>query len=476
LRDRAPPPRFALLRSLRESGSIWEPWAAHGDRRMREVMESTPSASAPGPGAHAAPTLPAGRYLWLLFGLLMSATIFEGYDITIFHLCTPDIARTFQMSDRALGLVATVVRFGGLLSFFIVVLADVVGRRPIVSVTVIAYAALTLLTGLSRGMASFTVFQSAAQIFLAAEFGVAVTMIGEEFPDSARGRAIAGLHTVAFLGVAAAGFLYRYVALSQFGWRAMYLIGVAPLLLIALLRRGLRETVRFSALEDARRAAGQSREPLVSRLRRGLGEFAGPYRSRLLLIASLWNTIGLVGGPTITFFSLYAQRERHWTPAQVGIAIVVAYLAGSAGSLLSGWSMDRLGRRTTACALYLASSAAMLVLFQAGRYATVLFGEIATMFAYQASRTATSTLSTELFPTEIRATSFSLAVQVIGQIGWVLSPILVGALSRPMGGLGNAASIFAAGPIAGALIVLAYVPETRGRTLEELAAPQPSWN
>ena len=43
---------------------------------------------------------PQRRYLQLMFALLMSATIFEGYDITIFHLCTPHIMKTFAMSDR----------------------------------------------------------------------------------------------------------------------------------------------------------------------------------------------------------------------------------------------------------------------------------------------------------------------------------------------------------------------------------------
>ena len=37
---------------------------------------------------------PSRRYLWALLAMLVSATVFEGYDITIFHLCTPDIART----------------------------------------------------------------------------------------------------------------------------------------------------------------------------------------------------------------------------------------------------------------------------------------------------------------------------------------------------------------------------------------------
>ena len=70
------------------------------------------------------PMVPERRYLWSLLAMLMSATIFEGYDITIFHLCTPDIARTFHLNDRAIGAIATAVRFGGILSIFVVTLAD----------------------------------------------------------------------------------------------------------------------------------------------------------------------------------------------------------------------------------------------------------------------------------------------------------------------------------------------------------------
>jgi MFS family permease len=189
---------------------------------------------------------PAQRYLWALLGMLVSATIFEGYDITIFHLCTPDIARTFHMGDAAVGAIATTVRFGGMLSFFVVIFADRYGRKPVIANTVLCYAFLTLLTALSSGMGTFTLFQSSAQIFLAAEFGIAVTIISEEFPDASRGRVISILHMIAFFGVSAAGTLYVYVAESSWGWRGMYFLGVAPLLMVALLRRSMRETVRFS--------------------------------------------------------------------------------------------------------------------------------------------------------------------------------------------------------------------------------------
>jgi len=409
------------------------------------------------------------RYLWSLLAMLMSATIFEGYDITIFHLCTPDIARTFHMSDAAVGAIAAIVRTGGIMSFFVVTLADRYGRKPLISTTVLFYAFFTLLTALSSGVASFAVFQSSSQLFLAGEFGIAVTIICEEFPDDMRGRAISLLHMVAFIGVASAGVLYGYVAESSWGWRGMYLIGIAPLLAVAWLRRGLRETARFSACEAERKANQQPRCSMFEPMRRCLKGGETSYRQRMLLVAVLCSSIGLVGGPTISFFSLYAKRDHHWTSGQIGVAMVLAYLMGMVGTMLCGWLLDRVGRRMTTAFFFVASAGAMFTLFQSNGYWPMMLAMMATMFAYQASRTAMSALSSELFPTTSRATGYSMSVQVFGQLGWTLSPLAAGLLATTMGGLGNAAALFAVGPIIGAMLVILFVPETRSKTLEELS-------
>jgi MFS family permease len=409
------------------------------------------------------------RYLRALLGMLLSATIFEGYDITIFHLCTPDIAHTFHLSDAAVGAIATTVRFGGILSFFVVSLADSFGRKRVLANTVLCYGCFTLLTALSSGVLTFTVFQSAAQIFLAAEFGVAVIVIGEEFPEDRRARAISLLLMVAFLGVAAAGLLYGRVADSRWGWRGMYFLGITPMLLIAWLRRGMRETARFTALEQKRRLNGDTRQAIFGPLRRCLKPAAGPWAGRILLVSMLCNCIGLAGGPTISFFSLYAKRDHHWSSSEVGTAVIYAYLLGTAGTLLSGQLLDRIGRRATTTIFCVMTAFAMASLFQSNARSAILLSFMATMFAYQGARTATSALSSELFPTHARATGFSLTVQVVGQIGWTLAPVFAGFLSELVGGLGNAASLFAAGPLLGAALVLGYIPETRGKTLEELS-------
>src|ERR1700736_4469888 len=76
-------------------------------------------------------------YLFQLLGLLIPATIFEGYDITIFHLCTPDIAATFHLGNEAIGLIASIVRFGTVLSFLVISSSDRFGRNPVLSVTVL---------------------------------------------------------------------------------------------------------------------------------------------------------------------------------------------------------------------------------------------------------------------------------------------------------------------------------------------------
>lgn len=404
-----------------------------------------------------------------MLALLMSVTIFEGYDVTIFHLCTPDIANTFHLDDLAIGALASFVRLGGMLAFFVVMVADRIGRRKVVSTTVLCYALFTLLTALSRGLGTFTTFQSLAQLFLSAEFSVAIIMISEEFPDRWRGRGVAILNLVGLLGVLMGAALYAPIAGSSWGWRGMYFVGIAPLLLVAAMRRRLRETARFVAISVGRARRSFAAE-VGSSLRSAAGTLAGPYRGRLILVALLWNSVGMVGAPAVTFFSLYARRDHHWTRADVGGAVVLAYTIGTMGHLLAGYLLDRVGRRLTTAAFYVIGAVGILALFQTGSHHAMLASMVVAVFAFQGARTATATYSAELFPTEVRATAYSLTVQVLGQLAALLTPFTIGALSEVVGGLGNAVAVVSVGPVIGAFLVMWFAPETRGKSLEELAA------
>ncbi len=110
-----------------------------------------------------------------------------------------------------------------------------------------------------------------------------------------------------------------------------------------------------------------------------------------------------------------------------------------------------------------------VLLFQMRSHGAMLLSLIATVVGFQGARTATATYSAELFPTEIRATSYSLTVQLLGQIAALFTPFIIGSLSKSLGGLGNAVAVASAGPLIGAILVWLYAPETRGMRLEELA-------
>jgi len=445
-----------------------EVWSRNGIFRVNRAQDNSAAAlpRAAAVSSAAAPQL--GRYVWVLLGLLMSVTIFEGYDVTIFHLCTPDIARNFHLDDRAVGLMASIVRFGGMMAFVVVMLADRIGRRPVVSATVLFYALFTLFTALSRGLWTFTVFQSSAQVFLSAEFAVATIMISEEFPADSRGRGVAILNMVGLFGVVAGGELYGIVADSRWGWRGMYFIGILPLLLVAFLRRNIRETARFEAVSRERDASAASEGGIAPAIRQAIAPIRGPYRDRVLLVALLWNCVGLVSASAVTFFSLYAKRDHHWSSRQIGNAIVIAYVIGAFGNLVAGWMLDRIGRKLTTALAYVTGAVSMLALFQTQSHASMLVALIVNVFAFQGARTATATYSAELFPTEIRSTSYSLTVQLLGQVAGLLAPFTIGALSKSLGGLGNAVAAVCFGPVVGALLVWRFAPETRGLTLEEL--------
>ena len=244
--------------------------------------------------------------------------------------------------------------------------ADRIGRRPVVSGTVLFYTLFTLFTALSRGLASFTIFQSLAQIFLSAEFRVAIIMVSEEFPDNACADAASPtLQTVGLFGVVAGGQLYGIVADSRWGWRGMYFIGVLPLLLVAFLRRGIRETLPLRSASGCPRDAARALPARSRRLSPSLEPIRGPVSRPAAAGRALWNCVGMVGAPAVTFFALYAKRDHHWSPPQVGHAVVLAYVIGALGNFLRRMDAGSIGRKPTTAISYVVAAVAILASFRA---------------------------------------------------------------------------------------------------------------
>jgi len=406
-------------------------------------------------------------YLSALLGMLVSAAVFASFNVAILSTVAPLIQQLYGLTHTQWGLVNLVIRIGAVVSFFILILADRFGRRALITLTVLGYALFTGLTGLTRSIEMFTLWQFCARIFLAAEFALALIIIGEEYPTRWRSIGISLLVGVGALGTIAA-FLTARVVLAHGDWRTMYLLGLIPVALVLLFRLGMRETRRF---EDVRSTAGTpvSWRAQLAGLRL---PFQRRYRRRSLLVALIWNCSHMVTSPAVTFWTIHAARDLGYGPQQYTSVVAGGYFVGAlCGAPVAGLFMNRWGRRLTCSLYYLAAAVAIFALFRVESANLLLqtFMMSVCIFCFLGAGAATSTFATELFPTEIRATGYSWTTNLFGRFTEIVTPLAIGWLADRIG-IPWAVGVMAIGPVIGGVLVLVYAPETRGKTLEEISA------
>jgi MFS family permease len=94
-----------------------------------------------------------------LLALLGAAAFFDRYDESLFSLLLVQIQADLGIADAHVGLLGSLVRLGALPAVALGFLADRVGRRRILVVTIIGYAAMTGATALAPNAAAFVAFQ-----------------------------------------------------------------------------------------------------------------------------------------------------------------------------------------------------------------------------------------------------------------------------------------------------------------------------
>lgn len=432
--------------------------------------EITPSVTAPA-GEPAEPR--SDSYLRLLLWLLVSAAFFEGYDSSILALLLPNIQATFHASEAVLGLTRIPIELGLFFAFFVARLSDRVGRRPMLLWSVVGYTVFTAATALSWDIWSFAAFQLVSRIFLGAEYAIGVTMIVEEFPAERRARALGTLLTFAALGTIAVGLLL-FVGLQDtaLDWRAFYLVGLLPLLVLAYYRRRILETRRFIETQQAKRAGRPPEEverhvPLLEPWRRR-------YRRNLVLVGlvHMLRSIPLFG--STAWWAYYAERERGFTSVQVSIYIICAYGLGCLGYYVCGRAMERFGRRPTAMVYFVGGITFSIVLFQSSGTAVSFFALLLAVFFGLGMGPVMSAFATELFPTEIRGQSAAWVRNVFEIAGYVFGPAVVGILgdhtTGAIGNIGDTVTLLMVLQVPTIYLVWRYMPETKGRELDDLGA------
>jgi putative MFS transporter len=448
----------------------------------------------------AAPRERFTAYHVLLLALLGVATLYEGFDASMFTLASVDVMKTLDIQVAEWGSIYTITRAGVIASFFFLMFADRFGRKPMLFVSVAGFAITSFATSFAQTTFEFTAWQTLARLFLTAQYGLAIIMAGEELPASLRARGITVLTALANVGTVAMAKAQPFFLLIQkpggpppegnwahdqalalvangsallgipfdgAHWRGLYLIGGFAILLVPLLLLFVRETSRYREIADARGPASladvvtaQSRD--VKRL------FSARYIKRFAIVSLLWNCVYLVTAPSVAFWSIYARTEVGLTPAQVGDIVFWAYVFGAFGHLISGQLVDRIGRKGTCASFYALGAVAIVMLFQTKTMAGQYFWHISTVFLLNAAIGATHVYASELFPTALRATGYGWTTNFFGRATEVGIPKLIGALVGAGMTISSAIFIAGVGPILGALLIAKFAPETRGLTLEQI--------
>lgn len=425
----------------------------------------------------------------LLFVVVGASYFFTFYDITAIGVTLPTLTPAFHLSGADEALPVTANLFAYMLGAYgLGTVADYVGRRRALMLSVAILTLGGVLTALSWNLASLTAFRFVVGIGMGAQIALAATIMTELAPPGMRGRAVALNVFWGGVGLAAATWVgIGLLQLGPVGWRLVFAVGALTVFLLLFLNdRWVPESPRWLVLHGRGEEADALMARMEDRVRRAgvdlppprdvsaeaaLGRFPtaelfrGPYLGRLVVVFAFWF---------FTYMASYAYLAYQPTLLiQMGgsaphglLYTALGDVAFPVGALLAVLLIDRWNRK------YLAAGAGAvgilgiaIVALSQGPAAIVVGSFIAGIWilspAYGYAYTS------EVFPTRARASAMSIG-DGLGHLGGAVQPYIVVAA---LGALGARATFWViAGMLAvGALVILLGGMRTAGESLTEMA-------
>lgn len=352
------------------------------------------------------------------------------------------------------------------LSFVWGPVADRVGRTKVLAGTILMYALFTGAAALSQNIWELAIFRLLAGMGIGGEWSLAGTYVAEAWPEDRRKMGAGYLQTGYYFGFFIAAAL-NYTIGARFGWRAMFLCGLPPVILSLLIARYVREPERWERTAAEEHAAHIKPSPLRD-------IFKPEYRQKTIVNTGLLTVaiIGLWAGSVYEPTAVIAMVKRLGKAAAEGtklssIATALLSIGTIIGCLAAPILCEWWGRKK-ATAFYFAGMGLCIVFtfgiafYWANGLRAFIAGLI--VLGFFGGNFAIFTLwLPEQYDTSVRATAFAFSTS-FGRFIGAGANFAVGAMVAGMGTIGKPVAYTAIAFGLGLLLV-PFASETRGQRL-----------
>jgi len=412
------------------------------------------------------------------------AWTFVAFEIILIGFVLPTIFSQFGLTPASnpvlYFLVASATLIGSFIgSLLLGRLADDRGRRTVFLTSILWYSVFTALTAVAWDPWSVFGFRLLAGLGLGGMLVVDPSLLSEFLPPQSRGRYMVLLDFFWPIGfLLAIAFWWIFIIQGGGQWRWLFVAAAFPAFIAFLARATVPESpfyfARQGRLDDAakvlRRVTGLnvateslSKEQAIPRAPIS-ALFGGRLLRRSAVTIVVWIALNF------SYYGLFLSLPFALPVfAAVGLDVgllaaffIVSALAQFPGYLVSMFLVEAWGRKRTLAVLLILGGVSGYF-FATATELWALFVSLALVsFFNLGAWGAVYPYTSELFPTQYRATGFGMA-EGVGKVTAILGPVLFGALYASTGGIIAPLTAIAVVMALGGFVLAGIGPETKGQ-------------
>ena len=396
---------------------------------------------------------------------------FDFYNLIIMTFLLTQIQTSLSMTLPQVGLVGAMTLTASVVGGIAIGwLGDLIGRKNALLISLALLAAGSVLSAFAWNFTSIMWFRIITGIGVGGEWGAGMVLLNEVWRSHGRGLGSCVVQAMSAAGTAFAVLVATY-ALTHLSpdkaWRAGFLVGGLPVVLMIFIRAKMPESRLWSEYEQLRKSGRLPPEKRAGRW--SIVEIFRGASLKYFILGALMCGAAVVNYQAITFFiPTLMLRDLHANPGVLRAVTLIFSLFSAAGLLAAGYASDRIGRKHAIVGASVISILGFLafVLFGRAAYAGSVIGW-PLFWCYMLWALGQGTFGvfgpwySELFPVELRSTGAS-STFTAGRLVGSAMPYIVPLLASYFRDLFTAMMFGVVGAVL-CLVFALLLPETAGR-------------